>query len=83
MKPVKRMMQDIERGVELTRSMIGKHALDPRVMEAMKTVPRHEFVPADAQAYARTSQEALAPLPDNSSRHVLHTIAEYVMHRSH
>ena len=52
MKPVKRMMQDIERGVELTSSQIGKHALDPRVMAAMKQVPRHEFVPADAQAYA-------------------------------
>ncbi|NNJ93401.1 MAG: protein-L-isoaspartate(D-aspartate) O-methyltransferase [Halobacteria archaeon] len=52
MKPVKRMMQDIERGVEQTRSLIGKHALDTRVMEAMKQVPRHEFVPADAQAYA-------------------------------
>ncbi|MGB5261628.1 MAG: protein-L-isoaspartate(D-aspartate) O-methyltransferase [Gammaproteobacteria bacterium] len=52
MKPVKRMMQDIERGVEYTASQIGKHALDPRVMEAMKSVPRHEFVPGDAQAYA-------------------------------
>jgi protein-L-isoaspartate(D-aspartate) O-methyltransferase len=52
MKPVKRMLQDIERGVDLTRRQIGKSALDPRVMEAMKQVPRHEFVPADAQAYA-------------------------------
>jgi protein-L-isoaspartate(D-aspartate) O-methyltransferase len=52
MKPVKRMLQDIERGVELTRRQIGKSAFDPRVMEAMKQVPRHEFVPADAQAYA-------------------------------
>jgi geranylgeranyl pyrophosphate synthase len=38
---------------------------------------------ADAQGYARRSQEALAPLPDNASRRLLHTIAEYVMHRSH
>jgi geranylgeranyl pyrophosphate synthase len=38
---------------------------------------------ADAQAYARRSQEALAPLPDNASRHSLHTIAEYVINRSH
>ncbi len=52
MKPVKRMMQDIEREAELTASLIGKRALDPRVMEAMKQVPRHEFVPAESQAYA-------------------------------
>ncbi len=38
---------------------------------------------ADAQAYVRTCQEALASLPDNPARHMLHTIAEYVMHRSH
>ena len=41
MKPVKRMMQDIEREVEYTSSMIGKRALDPRVMDAMNQVPRH------------------------------------------
>ena len=52
MKPVKRMLQDIERGVELTSTQIGRQALDPRVMAAMKQVPRDEFVPADAQAYA-------------------------------
>jgi protein-L-isoaspartate(D-aspartate) O-methyltransferase len=52
MKPVKQMMQDIEREVEYTSSMIGKRALDPRVMDAMRQVPRHEFVPADEQAYA-------------------------------
>ena len=59
MKPVKRMMQDIEREVELTRSLIGKHALDPRVMEAMKKVRRHEFVPTEAQVYAYAN----GPLP--------------------
>ncbi len=52
MKPVTRMMQDIEREVGYTASLTGRHALDPRVMDAMKRVPRHEFVPADAQDYA-------------------------------
>jgi octaprenyl-diphosphate synthase len=37
----------------------------------------------DARAYGRASQEALAPLPDNAARHMLHTIAEYVINRSH
>jgi protein-L-isoaspartate(D-aspartate) O-methyltransferase len=59
MKPVKHMMQDIEREVDFTARLIGKHALDPRVMEAMKKVPRHEFVPDDAQAYAYEN----GPLP--------------------
>ena len=52
MKPVKRMIQDIEREAEYTASLIGKRALDPRVMDAMKQVPRHEFVPTEAQVYA-------------------------------
>ena len=42
---VKRMIADIEREVKLTRSIIGKSALDLRVMKVMASVPRHEFVP--------------------------------------
>ncbi len=41
----KQMLREIEMEVEYTRSMIGRTALDSRVIEAMKTVPRHEFVP--------------------------------------
>ena len=59
MKPMTRMLQDIEREVELTRSLIGKDALNPRVMEAMKKVPRHEFVPPGAETYAYDN----GPLP--------------------
>jgi len=59
MKPVQRMMQDIEREVAYTASLIGKRALDPRVMEAMKEVRRHEFVPDEAQTYAYDN----GPLP--------------------
>ncbi len=46
------MLSEIEREVEYTRSMIGKAALDKRVMQAMKTVPRHLFVPTEAQHQA-------------------------------
>lgn len=42
-----RMLRDIRREVELTRSWIGKEELDPRVMAAMAKVPRHEFVPQE------------------------------------
>jgi protein-L-isoaspartate(D-aspartate) O-methyltransferase len=34
------------------RNMIGKNALDERVMTAMGKVPRHEFVPLELQPYA-------------------------------
>jgi protein-L-isoaspartate(D-aspartate) O-methyltransferase len=41
------MLNDIEMEVHLTRHLIGKNALNDRVMAAMKKVPRHEFLPAD------------------------------------
>lgn len=46
------MIRDIEAEVELTRRYIGKSAFDPRVMDAMKRVPRDEFVPSELRAYA-------------------------------
>ncbi|HUL13369.1 MAG TPA: protein-L-isoaspartate(D-aspartate) O-methyltransferase [Methylococcaceae bacterium] len=52
MKEVSHMIRDIEAEVELTRRLIGKNALDPRVMKAMRRVPRDEFVPSEAKAYA-------------------------------
>jgi protein-L-isoaspartate(D-aspartate) O-methyltransferase len=46
MKPsLKRMIADIEAEVEYTRSLIGRKALDPRVMTVMGQVPREKFVP--------------------------------------
>lgn len=52
MKDTERMLRDIEAEVQYTRKWIGKNALDTRVMEAMAKVPRHEFVPGSARAYA-------------------------------
>jgi len=49
---IKRMIADIESEVRLTRSMIGKTALDPSVMQAMARVPRDAFVPADQKIAA-------------------------------
>jgi protein-L-isoaspartate(D-aspartate) O-methyltransferase len=40
------MVATIERSVQETASYIGKSALDKRVMSAMASVPRHEFVPS-------------------------------------
>ena len=39
------MLDDIEREVRYTHKMIGRNALDPKVMAAMGKVPRNEFVP--------------------------------------
>jgi protein-L-isoaspartate(D-aspartate) O-methyltransferase len=41
------------------REHIGKQELDPRILETMGQVPRHEFVPPELVAYAYADQ----PLP--------------------
>ncbi len=56
---IEKMLRDIEWEVELTKKHIGKDRLDPRVMEAMARVPRHEFVPEESRVYAYDN----GPLP--------------------
>jgi len=46
------MLDDIEGEVKYTRSLIGKDALDIQVMDAIRKVPRDEFVPPDMKAAA-------------------------------
>ena len=46
------MVREIEDEVRFTSHLIGKNALDDRVMAAMAAVPRHEFVPAEVEDYA-------------------------------
>lgn len=55
----KNMVLVIEADVRRTSEYIGKKALDPRVMEAMGRVPRHEFVPEPLRPYAYENR----PLP--------------------
>jgi protein-L-isoaspartate(D-aspartate) O-methyltransferase len=45
MSNINKMLRDIESEVKYTRNMIGRSALDSRVMQAMREVPRHQFVP--------------------------------------
>lgn len=47
-----RMLEVIEEEVAYTSHAIGKNKLDTRVMDAMRKVPRHEFVPANSQITA-------------------------------
>ena len=52
MNGLQHMLSDIEMEVNLTRHLIGKDALDERVMAAIKQVPRHEFLPEDLRYLA-------------------------------
>ncbi len=53
------MVAEIEADVEITAKYINKKSLDPAVITAMKTVPRHEFVPPDMRINAYENR----PLP--------------------
>lgn len=53
------MIRAIEDDVKDTSLYIDREALDPRVMKALATVPRHEFVPENQQASAYENR----PLP--------------------
>ena len=46
------MLREIEAEVKYTRELIGKDALAARVLHAMATVPRHEFVPEESRELA-------------------------------
>lgn len=52
MSDLQRMLDDIKTEVNLTRHLIGKNALDDRVMAAMKQVPRHKFLPPNVRFLA-------------------------------
>ncbi len=53
------MVQIIESDVKETSRYLKKEALDPRVMKAMSSVPRHEFVPKREKPFAYHNR----PLP--------------------
>ncbi|MGD8567065.1 MAG: protein-L-isoaspartate(D-aspartate) O-methyltransferase [Gammaproteobacteria bacterium] len=51
-KRCKNMIREIINEVRFTRHYIGKDKLNERVMAAMESVPRHEFVPSNQQLLA-------------------------------
>ena len=53
------LVRTIEEDVRRTSAYLGKSELDPRVIEAMATVPRHEFVPEALRGFAYANK----PLP--------------------
>src|SRR6476660_1256226 len=55
----RQMLAEISATTARVRELIGKAALDERVMRVMGKVPRHEFVPIELQPYAYANR----PLP--------------------
>lgn len=53
------MLAEIETDIRYTSEHTGRQAFDPRVMQAMATVERHQFVPDDLKASAYENR----PLP--------------------
>jgi protein-L-isoaspartate(D-aspartate) O-methyltransferase len=53
------LLDDICEEMRSTRDQTGRHKLDPRVLEAMRKVPRHAFVPETLQDCAYLNN----PLP--------------------
>jgi len=55
----RRMVAEIAAETIFSSGATGKAALDPRVLDALGRVPRHEFVPAELRPYAYVN----SPLP--------------------
>jgi protein-L-isoaspartate(D-aspartate) O-methyltransferase len=53
------LINEIQAGVRATSVMLGRSALNPRIIEALKKVPRHEFVDEKYRSYAYENR----PLP--------------------
>jgi protein-L-isoaspartate(D-aspartate) O-methyltransferase len=53
------MLEEIAADVRLTSQSLNKETLDPRVLEVMGSVPRHELVPAELRSVAYENR----PLP--------------------
>lgn len=53
------MVAEVVEGVRHTEGVLGKSSLDPRVIEAMRELPRERFVPEDIRPFAYLNR----PLP--------------------
>ena len=60
----RQLLEEIERDVRSTRNHTGRERLHAEVMDAMGTVPRHEFVPAEW----RDASYVNRPLPIGSGQ---------------
>lgn len=58
MSAISQMLEEIQRDVELTQQYTGRSTLDPKILEVMRQVPRHKFVPELPKALAYLNQPA-------------------------
>lgn len=56
---IQEMLRTIEGETRMTQGLTGLSALRPKVLDAMASVPRHQFVPSDLRLHAYAN----APLP--------------------
>ena len=50
------LVDEVEAMVDSTRDYLHRDALDKRVLDALRKVPRHEFIPENRRAYAYMNQ---------------------------
>ncbi|HHH35977.1 MAG TPA: protein-L-isoaspartate(D-aspartate) O-methyltransferase [Gammaproteobacteria bacterium] len=51
-RPVQRMLEEIESEVRYTSHLTGRRSLAPRILDALREVPRHKFVPDPQRPHA-------------------------------
>jgi geranylgeranyl pyrophosphate synthase len=81
--PILCYLERVEDGAPVNGVLSGQRD-DEHVRAAIEAVCSSgaiEATMAEARAHARRSQETLATLPDNDSRHTLFSLAEYVVER--
>ena len=52
MTDMRDMIADIETELRYTAQLVGRESFDPRVMQALREVPRERFVPREMQRFA-------------------------------
>ena len=58
MREIERMIEEINQEVTLTRHYIDRDELSASVIEAMRKVPRHKFIPDLPHSYAYDNRPA-------------------------
>ena len=81
--PILRYLERMEDDVHVNAVLSGRRDEEHvrAAIAAVRASGAIEISLAEARAHAGRSQEALAPLPDNTPRQLLHSLAEYIVER--
>jgi geranylgeranyl pyrophosphate synthase len=82
--PILRHLERMEDDVHVNAVLSGRRDEEHvrAAIAAVRASGAIEISLAEARAHARRSQEALAPLPDNTPRQLLHSLVEYIVERN-